>query len=268
MYGGTAARLARRPVVWSIQDRIAPDYLPAPVVKMVRGAARALPTAIIANSAATAQTLPRGRVKIDVVHPAVPLLPAAPPRTGRPYRVGVVGRLSPWKGQHVFLDAFAEAFAGSDAEARLIGAALFEEQAYEAELRSKVDRLGLSGRVEFCGHRDDIAAELADLDVVVHCSTIPEPFGQVVVEAMSAGRPVIAAAAGGPLEIVTDGVDGLLTPPGDVGALASALARLEGDRALGERLVAEARTTATRFTPEAAAAGTSSVYDRVLARTK
>ena len=72
---------------------------------------------------------PKGRARIDVVHPAVPVLPAAPARSGAPYRVGVVGRLRDWKGQHVFLDAFAKAFAGSDAEARLIGAPLFGEEA-------------------------------------------------------------------------------------------------------------------------------------------
>jgi glycosyltransferase involved in cell wall biosynthesis len=266
LYGGVAARLARVPVVWSIQDRIALDYQPASVVKMVRTAARVVPTAIIANSEATAATLPRGRARIDVVHPAVPVLPQAPARHASPHRVGVVGRLSAWKGQHVFLDAFAKAFAGSDVQARLIGAPLFGEEAYEAELHAQVERLGLTDRVEFRGHRDDVAGELADLDVVVHCSTVPEPFGQVVVEAMGVGRPVIAAAAGGPLEIVTDGIDGLLTAPGDADALASAMSRLIDDRELGERLVAAARAKAPRFAPEAAAAATQVVYDRVARR--
>lgn len=269
LYGGVAARLARVPVLWSIQDRIAPDYLPGPVVTMVRSAARVLPTAIIANSSATAETLHPGRpgrARIDVVHPAVPLLPAAPPRTAPPYRVGVLGRLSTWKGQRVFLDAFAKAFAGSDAEARLIGAPLFEEEAFEAELRDQVHRLGLEHRVELRGHRDDVAAELAELDAVVHCSTVPEPFGQVVVEAMGVGRPVIAAAAGGPLEIVTDGVDGLLTAPGDVDALAAAMARLADDPSLAASLVSAARATALRFTPEVGAAKTMEVYDRVVSR--
>jgi glycosyltransferase involved in cell wall biosynthesis len=265
LYGGTAAQLARAPVVWSIQDRIALDYQPASVVKMVRTAARVVPTAIIANSEATKSTLPAGRARIDVVYPAVPVLPQAPPRSSSPYRVGVVGRLSAWKGQHVFLDAFAKAFAGSDAEARLIGAPLFGEEAYEAQLHAQVERLGLRERVDFRGHRDDVAAELAELDVVVHCSTVPEPFGQVVVEAMGVGRPIVAAAAGGPLEVVHDGVDGLLTPPGDAGALAAALTRLAEDPELSRRLVEAARGEAPRFAPEQAAAATQAVYDRVVA---
>jgi glycosyltransferase involved in cell wall biosynthesis len=266
LYGGAAGRTARLPVVWSVQDRIAPDYLPAPVVTMVRTASRALPAAIIANSAATAATLPLGRVPVEVVHPAVPLLPAAPPRTSGPHRVGVVGRLSTWKGQDVFLEAFAKAFAGSGAEARLIGAPLFGEEAYEDELRRQIDRLGLADRVELRGHRHDVAAEVAELNTVVHCSTVPEPFGQVVVEAMAVGRPVVAAAAGGPLEIVTDGVDGLLTPPGDAGALAEALLRLAEDPGLAARLAEAGRARAADFVPEVAAAATRRVYDRVLAR--
>jgi glycosyltransferase involved in cell wall biosynthesis len=266
LYGGSAARLARRPVVWSIQDRIAPDYLPASVVKMVRAAARVVPAAIIANSAATAATLPQGRAPITVVHPAIPVLPPAPPRTEGPFRVGVVGRLCRWKGQHVFLEAFAKAFAGSDARARLIGAPLFGEEDYEGELRAQIEQLGLSDRVELRGHRDDVAAELAELDAVVHCSTVPEPFGQVVVEAMGVGRPVIASAAGGPLEVVTDGVTGLLTPPGDAGALAGAMARLAEDPSLGARLVDAARDVPPRFAPDAAAAATTRVYRAAASR--
>ena len=164
----------------------------------------------------------------------------------------------------MFLDAFAKAFAGTDAQARLIGAPLFGEEAYEADLHAQVERLGLTDRVEFRGHRHDVAAELAALDVVVHSSTVPEPFGQVVVEAMGVGRPIIAAAAGGPLEIVTDGTDGLLTPPGDTDALAAAMTRLADDPELGRRLVAAARAKAPQFAPEAAAAATRAVYDRVL----
>ena len=63
----------------------------------------------------------------------------------------------------------------------------------------------------------------------MHASTVPEPFGQVVIEGMAAGLPVIASAAGGPLEVITNNVDGILTPPGDASALAVELTRLAGD---------------------------------------
>ncbi len=64
------------------------------------------------------------------------------------------------------------------------------------------------------------------MDVVVHCSVAPEPFGRVLVEAMLAGKPVVASAAGGVMEIVEDGVTGFLVPPGDVAALAAVLTRV------------------------------------------
>ena len=132
-------------------------------------------------------------------------------------RVGILGRLDPWKGQHVFLDAFAAAFGDGGAEAVIVGTKLFGDDGYLEELERQVKALGLEGRVEFRGFRDRVDDELRSLDVLVHASTIPEPFGQVVVEGMAAGLAVVAADAGGPAEVITHGVDGLLYPPGDFG---------------------------------------------------
>ena len=92
---------------------------------------------------------------------------------------------------------------------------------------------------------------------------IPEPFGQVVVEGMAAGLPVIASAGGGPLEVITDGVDGLLCPPGDVHALAKQLQRIAGDEALRRRLGTAARRRAEDFTPERIAAAVELVWHSV-----
>jgi glycosyltransferase involved in cell wall biosynthesis len=82
---------------------------------------------------------------------------------------------------------------------------------------------------------------------------------------MAEGLPVVAAAAGGPTEIVTDGVDGLLTPPGDVDALAGSLQRLAADEQLRSRLGAAARESAARFAPPVIAAQLQALYDDVLA---
>jgi len=170
----------------------------------------------------------------------------------------MVGRLAPWKGQHVFLEAFARAFpaggAGADegtrsAEALLVGSALFGEDDYVAALHAQVADLGLEGRVRFTGFVDDVAALLAEVDVVVHASVVAEPFGQVVVEAMAAGRPVIASDLGGPAEVVTDGVDGLLSPAGDADALAACLVRLADDAGLRLRLGRAAAATAHAYEP-------------------
>ncbi len=147
----------------------------------------------------------------------------------------------------MLLDAFAAAFPDGTEQAVLVGSAMFGEDDYEAELRRQVERLGLVDRVRFAGFVEDVGSELDEADCVVHASVIAEPFGQVVVEAMAAGRAVIASDLGGPREVVTDGVDGLLCPPDDPAALAERLVRLARDpelrAALGRAAVVRARAT-------------------------
>ena len=134
----------------------------------------------------------------------------------RPFTVAVVGRIAPWKRQDLFLRAFAKAFADGDEVALVVGSALFGEDAFEAEMRALASDLGIAQRVTFTGFRDDVADLLSEVDVLVHTSTIPEPFGQVVVQGMAAGLRVIASAEGGPASFVTHGVDGILCEPKDV----------------------------------------------------
>ncbi|MBC7678291.1 MAG: glycosyltransferase, partial [Pseudorhodobacter sp.] len=117
---------------------------------------------------------------------------------------------------------------------------------------------------DFRGFRDDVGAEVVELDVLVHCSTSPEPFGQVVVEGMAAQVAVIASAAGGPAEITSDGVDGLLTVPGDAHALASAMRLLRDDPELRSRLAMSGKVSSARFSPAVTAARVLKVYDHVL----
>ena len=226
VYGSIAARLARVPVVWHVHDRIADGYLPSKTARFLRTLIRVLPTAVIANSRATLETLPT-REHTFVVPYAV--FPQPHTTTGtndlKPLRVGMVGRIAPWKGQHVFVEAFARAFPDGTEQASIIGAPLFgsAEERYLEEVRTLGEHLGLEGRLIFTGFREDVDAELAQLDVLVHASVEPEPFGQVIIEGMAAGLPVIASAAGGPLELIEHGVDGWLYPAGDTEALAQAL---------------------------------------------
>jgi glycosyltransferase involved in cell wall biosynthesis len=125
--------------------------------------------------------------------------------------VGHFSRLSPWKGQHVLLEALAN--CPERVCAIFVGAALFGEDEYAAGLRQQVARLGLADRVQFLGFRADIPELMAACDLVAHTSTAPEPFGRVIVEAMLAGTPVIAAAAGGAVELVETGKTGWLVEP-------------------------------------------------------
>jgi glycosyltransferase involved in cell wall biosynthesis len=268
LYGGVAARLARVPAVWHIRDRIASDYLPQSAVLLVRVASRLLPAAVVANSQTTLDTLPALKRASVLYSPVVPdavepMMIQRPPTVGQT-TVGVVGRLAPWKGQDVFLDAFAQAFHGTGVRAHIVGSALFGENKFAEALLRQAERLDIAEQVEFRGFREDVWAELLELDVLVHCSVRPEPFGQVVLEGMAAGVPVIAAAAGGPTELITNGVDGLLTTPGDAAALAAAMRRLVDDPKQRAKLAAAARERSREFTPERTAARLLEVYRRVV----
>ncbi|MEX3977265.1 glycosyltransferase family 4 protein, partial [Paraburkholderia caribensis] len=128
------------------------------------------------------------------------------------FLVGSFSRLAQWKGQHVLLEAMV---LNPQMHAVLVGAALFGEDAYEARLREFVAANGLDGRVHFLGFQDDVAACMCAADVVAHTSITPEPFGRVIVEGMLARRPVVAARAGGVVEIIDDGVNGVMCSPGD-----------------------------------------------------
>lgn len=266
LYGGLAGRLAGVPVVWHVRDRIAEDYLPRAAVRLVRVASHVLPAAVIANSRTTLATFPqrRGHVLYGIVTDPL-VTPSYDRRAGPDLAIGIVGRISRWKGQHVFLDGFARAFRGQPVRGRIIGSVMFGEEAYEAELRSQADQLGLRDQIEFRGFRQDVWAELVELDILVHCSITPEPFGQVVVEGMAAGLPVVAAAAGGPAEVIQDGIDGVLTPPGDAKELARALRRLADDPELRRHLGTRARIASKRFSGERTAIELNAIYKNIAA---
>jgi glycosyltransferase involved in cell wall biosynthesis/GT2 family glycosyltransferase len=268
LYGGVAGRLAGVPVVWHIRDRIAADYLPAGARKVVRALAHVLPTVVIANSEATRATLGRavraGVVPSPVLYDSVAVLVDSLDDRPRPFEVAMVGRLAPWKGQDVFLDAFAQAFGGGSERALVVGSAMFGDDEYAATLPGLAAELGLADRVEFTGFVHDVASVLGRVDVLVHASVIPEPFGQVVIEGMAAGLTVIASNEGGPAEVIRDGVDGLLYPAGDAHALAAVLRRVAGDEELRARLGSAARVRAADFSPQHVGAQVRAIYDQAL----
>ena len=275
IYGSFAARLARVPVVWHVRDRIATDYLKRPAVLLLRALIAKVPDGVVVNSEAAGATLRREpghtRVVYSLMRDPVTSQHAQVERTrGEPFVVGMVGRIAPWKGQHVFLEAFARAFGGGSEIAVVVGDAMFgeAEAEYGVELREMARALGVADRVDFRGFRDNVWTELAGMDVFVHASVTPEPFGQVILEAMLAGVPVIASAGGGPSEILTDGVDGVLYPAGDVDALAGALRRLRQDPILRAHLSDNARIRAQHFSPQAAELAIMTLYGEILASSR
>jgi glycosyltransferase involved in cell wall biosynthesis len=250
VYGLCAGKAARRIVVVHVRDRMAADYLPPAAIAGVRLLCRWLPDGIIANSAITMSTLPKLRCPSASISSPVELGEFSGmdrlPGTG-PLVIAMVGRIAPWKGQDLFLRAFADAFPSGDETALLVGSAMFGEDAYEAELHTLADTLGITDRVAFRGYEERVSMVLKEVDVLVHASVIPEPFGQVVVEGLAAGLCVIAANEGGPASIITDGVDGILCKPRDVHAYAAALTRVQTDPELRFELGRAARTAAQRF---------------------
>lgn len=234
-YGGLAGRLARIPVVWHVRDYIDESYLPSTAVKMVRTLARVLPSRIVAVSQSVLVQVhlpaysPKGRYIYDgLTSRELPekasrnradSWPAVP-------KVGIVGSLRPWKGQHIFLKAAAEVLRrGYDAEFIVVGGVLFGEEDYEAYLKRLTKELGLGSRVRFLGFRRDVSKILDTLDILVHASTSADPCPNTVLEGMAAGLPIIGTRGGGVPELLANDC-GVLTPMGDEEALADAIAEL------------------------------------------
>ncbi|WP_328394632.1 glycosyltransferase family 4 protein [Nocardia sp. NBC_00416] len=266
LMGAVAARRAGVPLVWQVHDRVSAEYFGRPLAVVLRVLGWAAVRGVVANSRATLRTLhTRGRFSV-VAYPGVEDTAAAgrvPQRDPGAVRIAMVGRLTRWKGQDVLLRALT-LMRHRPSAVHLVGGTFFDEQDYRAELERTAAELGLT--VDFAGHVDDPALYYAQADIAVHCSVLPEPFGQVVVEAMRAGCAVVAADAGGPAEIVRPEVDGLLTPPGDPVALAAALDRLVADPALRTRLGAAARDRAADFGIAATARAVTGLLEQVVGR--
>jgi glycosyltransferase involved in cell wall biosynthesis len=215
----------------------------------------------------------RGRLKIRTVYNAVDLerfnpngpaldldaLSAMPPAPPGCVRVGLVATMARWKGHEVFLRALSMLHQDSVGRVSLpaicsvrgyiIGGPIYETDGSQYtldELRGLARELDIEARVGFTGFVKDSAAAMRALDVVVHASTQPEPFGLVVAEAMACGRPVIASRAGGVAEIIADNETALSHPPGDATALAACIARLAGNPEMREKLGGQARRWAQR----------------------
>ena len=253
-YGGWAARMAGVRNVFWCHNLVRPEHEMRDAIVQV--AMRAPVDAVISAPRANLtglESIYGTRCPVRLVYPAHPLERFS---TGDRLRVrqelgipdaapvaAIIGRLQPWKGQDVFMRAAARV-AKEMPEARFLivgGAAMPGDEAYSAQLRRAARELALPDRVFFLGDRQDVPDLLAASNVVVHASTEPEPFGLVIIEAMAAGRAVIASRGGGPSEIIEEGNSGLLTTPGNDEELAAAMLRVLRDDEFRERLSAGGR---------------------------
>ena len=181
--------------------------------------------------------------------------------------VGMPAVLTEWKGHAHFLHAFAElADRHPMARAVVVGGPVPGEPDLLDELQRLAQRLGIRRFVHFAGHVSAMPSVYAAMDVVVHASRRPEPLGLVVLESMSAGRAVVAMRAGGPVEIITHGVDGLLVGTGDGAALVEEMARLASDPQSRERLGLAAVQRAAEFDLRHCWSRTVDVYEDVVRR--
>jgi len=211
-------------------------------------ARRTPPDLALCTSAWVSETLPGlfPSVRAEVVHPAV-----APPPDHAAERAAVraelgtdeesvvivqASRMEPWKGHRPHLEALARLGDRPRWVCWMAGGARRPHELRHAEeMKALAERLGIGGRVRWLGERADVPRLLAAADLLCQPNLGPEPFGITYVEAMYAGLPVVAAATGGALEVVTDAT-GLLVPAGDAPALAGALGTLAADPALRRRL--------------------------------
>jgi glycosyltransferase involved in cell wall biosynthesis len=269
LYTAVGATLARVPYIWHVRDLVGPGS------HLERLALRLRPAAWIANSHAVAASLVRHRdeaTRVAVVHNGVDVSLFQPAEaTGALHRelavdestvlVGAIGRLVPWKALETLLEAAARLRAVGPAAAYLIVGDVVTDAANRPALR---DRLDLGARVHFLGERADVPRILAGLDVLVH-TAIDEPFGRVLIEAMAAGKPVVATRGGGVSEIVEDGVTGYLVAPRDAAAVADRVALLADRRRRSAMGRAGRQRALTHFSLDAYGNALATAIARVMA---
>lgn len=263
VYGALASIFAPWTFVMHVRDRWEPPYVSAGVARTLRAIARFGPALVIANSNSTARaTRVPATVLASPVEPAFFAVPA--PAPAPVLRLAVVGRLAPWKGQQLAIDAVATFAATRPVHLTVVGDALFGEDDYAADLAESVRARHLEPVVTLTGHVDDVTGVLAGCDATILSSLSPEPFGNVVVEAMAAGRPVIVPNRGGVTEYVIDdpaGGSGYFYEMGEVASLVAAITRVADDPADARRRGERARIAAEAFRADAVAGTLATLYD-------
>jgi glycosyltransferase involved in cell wall biosynthesis len=272
----------RTALVWHLHDYVGNRRLATRLLR--RYATRC--AAIVANSVSVARDARAAlgdHVTVVPIYNAVDLercseqgdqldldaLAGLPPASPGVVRVGLVATLARWKGHTTFLDALARMPAEIQVRGYVVGDALYRTAGSQYsldDLRRYAIGLGLRDRVGFTGFVAQPEAAMRALDIVVHASTAPEPFGLVIAEAMACGRAVIAADAGGAREIFTPGVDALGHTPGSADSLAAAIAALARDPDARRRMgIAGRQTAERRFDRTRLASELIPVYRRAVA---
>ena len=259
---GPWSRRNRTPVVWHIRDYASTR----PVMSRLLMLHQRWCSAAITNSQSVCRDLQRicgsklitrciyNRIDLANYSPEgkiadLDALSAMAPAPLGTVRIGLIATMAHWKGHTVFLRALARLSPDLPYRAYVIGDSIYNTAGSQLtihDLRALTAELKISDKVGFTGFMDDPASAIRALDIVVHASTQPEPFGRVVAESMACGRPVISSAIGGASEIINAGYDSMAHPPGDEARLAQRIEELAQDPELRSRIGKAARSTAER----------------------
>ena len=254
--GAIASAVSHRPLVYHLHDILSPEHFSSTNLKIAVTLANQFATLVIANSEATRQAFINSGGKASLVKIVYNGFQASRYTIASNIRqdlrnslginhqfvVGCFSRLSPWKGQHILLEALAK--CPKSVMVLLVGEALYGEDEYVKQLHQTIDELQLNDRVHFLGFRSDVAELMQACDAVAHTSVTAEPFGRVIVEAMFSRRPIIATAAGGAMELVEPGKTGWLTEPGNIEDLVKAISSIQQDKMVTNSIVECAYTQA------------------------
>ncbi len=184
--------------------------------------------------------------------------------------IAIIGRITPLKGHIYFIKAIQKVYRSiPNIRVWIVGAAPKGRLHYKDELELLTKRLGLSHIVEFMGKRSDIPEILSKINLLVLATTTHEAFGRVIIEAQGAGVPVVATRVGGVVDIIDDGVDGILVSPSDPDSMAEGIIKVLKDYELSQALAKNARLKVlSRFTLEKMAENTLEVYRQAITSKK
>jgi glycosyltransferase involved in cell wall biosynthesis len=276
---GACARPVDAALIWHFHDYLGSRPVTCRLIRQFKGRCSAI--AAVSNSVAADIRQQLGpAIDIETVWNAVDLakfrpegprldldaLAGLPPARRGVLRVGLVATFARWKGQLTFLKVLQPLVAAHNVRGYIVGGPVYQTEGSQYsidELRAEAAHLGIADSVGFTGFVCDPAAALRSLDVAVHASTAPEPFGLIIAEAMAAGRAVVVSDGGGVSELVTPEHDALTHHPGDAQELSRQLQRLIVDPALRRRLGDAARQAALdRFNPTRVSRQMLELYSR------
>lgn len=254
-YGGLAARKLGIPCIWHVQDFISERFVG--LYRRAFGlAARWLPDRIVADGAAIGRQLRSVENRVSIILNGVDTDVFRPGLDGASLRaeldlpegafvIGHVGRMTPWKGQHYLLEAFARiAREVPNTYLVFVGDPVFDTDSYQNKLLNLTADLGLVDRVKFAGYRHDLPEVLAAMDVFAFTSVEKDTSPLTLLSAMATGLPIAAFAIEGVRELIDEDETFLLVLPRKTEALAELLLRLVSDPDLRQRLSVSARRQA------------------------